>query len=57
MKNLEFLLFLIYVTATLIKSKLQIHPEKPANLDILKFMMKFLCLRRLFVKICPSLGP
>ena len=34
--------FPTYVPVTLIKSKLQIHPSNPTNLDILKFCTKFL---------------
>ena len=42
MKNLTFLLFPTYVPATIMKSKLQIHPVSPTNPDILKFIAEFL---------------
>ena len=42
MKNLKFLLFLIYVPVNLMKSKSQIHPAYQTNPDILKVIAKFL---------------
>ena len=54
--NLKFLLFPIYVSVTLIKSKSEIHPMNFRNPDILKFITKFLfikCFKKF--KICPSL--
>ena len=35
MKNLKFLLFPTYVSVTLIKSKLQVHPVNPTNHEVL----------------------
>ena len=54
--NLKFLLFPIYVSVTLIKSKSEIHPMNFRKPDILKFITKFLfikCFKKF--KICPSL--
>ena len=42
MKNLKFALFQTYVSGTLIKSRLQIHPANSTNPDNLKFITKFL---------------
>ena len=42
MKNLKFFLFPTYVTVTLIKSKLEVHPANLTNPDIWKFIAKFL---------------
>ena len=35
MKNLKFLLFPTYVSVTLIKAKLQVHPVNPTNHEVL----------------------
>ena len=52
MKNLFFFLFFpTYVPVTLIKSKLQIHPANPTNPDILKFITKFLKIKKVLLKI------
>ena len=55
MKNLKFLLFPIYVPATLLKPKLQVHPANLTNPDILKFTTKFLEIKCSWkFKVCPS---
>ena len=41
-EEIKISFFPTYVPATLIKSKLQIHPLNPANPDILKVITKYL---------------
>ena len=54
MKNLKFLLSPAYVSVSLIKSKLQIHPVNPANPVIFEIRHEVLINQVLMkFKICP----